>query len=714
MSASTHLALPYLDAAQAQKHVTHNEALQLLDTLTQLSVIARGQTSAPASPAEGDRYVVGSGATGAFAGMDGKIAVRLAGAWTFLTPRAGWVAYVAAEALSIVHDGSAWVEIGSALGAVQNLALLGVGTTADAANPFSVKADAALFAMRTIAEGGTGDLRVTLGKEAAGNTVAHLYQTNWSGRAEIGLIGDDNLHVKVSADGAAWKDALNIDKTTGRVSFPSGIGDGSLAPFRNKLRNAGFTLNQRRLFGTVTLAAGAFGHDGLRAGASGATYTVTSVGGEATITISAGSLVLPIDAASIEGGAYVLSHAGSAQARIWQTSPSGAFASVPSTGLVVTGLAAFTLTAVEFSIGTVVRPQLEPGAYPTTFERRPRAVELLLCELRNDALHVEPDLVRRNWVTSNAWLASTSAANNDWYSVCWSRELALFVAVGATGTGNRVMTSPDGIAWTARASAVDNGWYSVCWSADVSLFVAVAFTGAGNRVMTSPDGINWTAQTSAADNSWYSVCWARELGLFVAVGGSGTGNRVMTSPDGVTWTARASAADNDWRRVCWARELGLLVAVAITGTGNRVMTSPDGVNWTTRTSAADNAWYSVCWAKEAGLLVAVAGSGAGNRVMSSPDGINWTARTSAADNDWRGVGWAREIGLFAAVAVTGTGNRVMTSPDGINWTTRTSAVDNNWRSLCWSPDLGLFAAVALTGTGNRAMTSKSAFSYAYR
>jgi hypothetical protein len=63
----------------------------------------------------------------------------------------------------------------------------------------------------------------------------------------------------------------------------------------------------------------------------------------------------------------------------------------------------------------------------------------------------------------------------------------------------------------------------------MGLFVAVASTGTGNRVMTSPDGISWTARSSAADNSWVSVCWSKEMGLFVAVASTGTGNRVMTS-----------------------------------------------------------------------------------------------------------------------------------------------------------------------------------------
>ena len=63
--ATTHLLLPYILAAQAQKHVTHNEALRLLDGLVQLSVLDRDLTAPPGSPTDGDRYIVGSGATAA-------------------------------------------------------------------------------------------------------------------------------------------------------------------------------------------------------------------------------------------------------------------------------------------------------------------------------------------------------------------------------------------------------------------------------------------------------------------------------------------------------------------------------------------------------------------------------------------------------------------------------------------------------------------------
>jgi hypothetical protein len=94
----------------------------------------------------------------------------------------------------------------------------------------------------------------------------------------------------------------------------------------------------------------------------------------------------------------------------------------------------------------------------------------------------------------------------------------MFCAVSTTGSGNRVMTSSDGVNWTIRAATISVYWGSVCWSPELHLFCAVAYNGSGYRVMTSPDGITWTGRTAAStDSNWYSVCWSPELGLFVAV-----------------------------------------------------------------------------------------------------------------------------------------------------------------------------------------------------
>ncbi len=215
---TAHLALPFIMAAQGQKHVTHNEALRLLDGLVQLSVLDRDLTAPPGSPADGDRYIVASGATGAWAGWDMNVALWTDGAWLRLPPRAGWQAWVEDEGLLLVYNGSAW--IGTTPISLQNMALLGLGTTADAANPFSAKLNAALWTAKTVAEGGSGDLFYTMNKEAAGDDLGLTLQTGYVTKALVGLFGSDKFRLAVSADGSTFFDGLIVDNASGIVDQP--------------------------------------------------------------------------------------------------------------------------------------------------------------------------------------------------------------------------------------------------------------------------------------------------------------------------------------------------------------------------------------------------------------------------------------------------------------------------------------------------------------
>jgi len=214
MDETPNLTLPYIMAAQAQKHVTHNEAIRALDAIVQLAVLDRDLTAPPGSPADGDRYIPASGATGAWAGKDGQIAAWQDNAWMFYAPQEGWLAWVADEDKLLAWDGSAWGEISSDTNPTP---LVGVNTTADITNRLSVSSTNTLLTH----EG--SDHRVKINKNAVLDTASLLFQTNWSGRAEFGLTGDDDWHVKTSADGTNWNEALVADKDNGAVRFPAGI-----------------------------------------------------------------------------------------------------------------------------------------------------------------------------------------------------------------------------------------------------------------------------------------------------------------------------------------------------------------------------------------------------------------------------------------------------------------------------------------------------------
>lgn len=83
------LSLPMLQPGQAQKELFHNEALALLDLAVSATVVAIGTTAPPATPEPGQCWIIGSGATGAWAERDGQVAGWSAGGWRFIAPRPG-------------------------------------------------------------------------------------------------------------------------------------------------------------------------------------------------------------------------------------------------------------------------------------------------------------------------------------------------------------------------------------------------------------------------------------------------------------------------------------------------------------------------------------------------------------------------------------------------------------------------------------------------
>jgi hypothetical protein len=210
------LGLPYLQAAQAQKHVTHNEALRLIDACVQVAVESRSApTAPPPAPLQGERYIVPAAATGAWAGEDGSLASFLDGAWQFVQPAAGWLVWVRDEARLLVHDGTAFLPAHGVR--LDELERLGVNATADMTNRLAVAGEGSLFT-----HDGAGH-RIAVNKAASGDTASLLLQTGYSARAEVGLAGDDDFRVKTSANGAVWQDALVLSRDTGAARLPAGL-----------------------------------------------------------------------------------------------------------------------------------------------------------------------------------------------------------------------------------------------------------------------------------------------------------------------------------------------------------------------------------------------------------------------------------------------------------------------------------------------------------
>lgn len=202
------LEMPFILPSQAQKHVTHNEALQRLDAVTQL-VIAAHLADPPANPDEGACFEIAPSPTDEWTGKAGKIAIWQDGIWTFITPRPGWRAVFASDGRLYIHDGTAF----RPYDAVAGIERLGVNATADEVNRLAVSADATL-----LSHAGHGH-QLKINKALPGDTASLLFQSGWSGRAEMGLNGTDRFAIKTSPDGAVWQEALSID-SAGRVHLP--------------------------------------------------------------------------------------------------------------------------------------------------------------------------------------------------------------------------------------------------------------------------------------------------------------------------------------------------------------------------------------------------------------------------------------------------------------------------------------------------------------
>lgn len=109
MSSSPNLSLPLLSGGQAQKHVTVNEAMAILDGIAQLRLVSVSETIPPGTIEDGACYAVAAGASGDWAGHEGLIAIGSGGGWVFVTPQEGWTAWVIGEGAKYRFQDTSWL-----------------------------------------------------------------------------------------------------------------------------------------------------------------------------------------------------------------------------------------------------------------------------------------------------------------------------------------------------------------------------------------------------------------------------------------------------------------------------------------------------------------------------------------------------------------------------------------------------------------------------
>ena len=97
MSNTSRLKLPYILESQAQKEITHNEALEIIDVLLHAAAISIGNTP-PESAKPGDCYII----------HDNKFAYYTNG-WNFIEPFEGLTVWVKDERQHYTYCDNKWV-----------------------------------------------------------------------------------------------------------------------------------------------------------------------------------------------------------------------------------------------------------------------------------------------------------------------------------------------------------------------------------------------------------------------------------------------------------------------------------------------------------------------------------------------------------------------------------------------------------------------------
>lgn len=109
MSNTPNFAMPLLFAAQAQKEITHNEALTLIDALLARCVEAVTSDPALLTPQEGMAWIIGPSPVGSWAGRGRQIAFFSSGGWRFAPAVRDMRLYDRSAGVERIFDGAAWI-----------------------------------------------------------------------------------------------------------------------------------------------------------------------------------------------------------------------------------------------------------------------------------------------------------------------------------------------------------------------------------------------------------------------------------------------------------------------------------------------------------------------------------------------------------------------------------------------------------------------------
>lgn len=196
--------------SQAQKHVTHNEAIRMLDVMVHTTVKDIHLEELPSNPQEGEGYIIAQNARQPWNSKANTLAFWQDGAWVYYQPKSGWRVYVLSLSQFYVFENSAWVEY-----VTQQSGRLAINAEESADHQLVVGGNSTLLDSE-----GAGH-RLYINKSVTNETASIIFQNAYTGHVEFGLAGSNQFSIRVSADGNSFLDALVIDNETGIVTMPN-------------------------------------------------------------------------------------------------------------------------------------------------------------------------------------------------------------------------------------------------------------------------------------------------------------------------------------------------------------------------------------------------------------------------------------------------------------------------------------------------------------
>ena len=107
-STTPRLALPLLAAGQAQKEMSHNEALARIDLTLHGNILEADTNIPPEDPEPGQCWILGDAPEGGWTGHAGEVAGWSGGGWRFVAPCEGMRLWLGENGGFALFSGGEW------------------------------------------------------------------------------------------------------------------------------------------------------------------------------------------------------------------------------------------------------------------------------------------------------------------------------------------------------------------------------------------------------------------------------------------------------------------------------------------------------------------------------------------------------------------------------------------------------------------------------